>query len=90
MARRWAGQWDQAAITALRPAIANCTRKQLHAVLGRIGRVTSSTATASWREFLAMARELSPNPYDPPTPLPLTEGQTSTIDWDPRLGEDHG
>ena len=60
MARRWAGQWDQAAISALRPEIANCTRKQLQAVLGHIGRVTSSTATACWREFLAMARELTP------------------------------
>ena len=46
MARRWAGQWDQAAITALRPDIASCTRKQLQAVLGHIGRVTSSTTTA--------------------------------------------
>ena len=60
MARRWAGQWDQAAITALRPEIASCTRKQLQAVLGHIGRVTSSTATACWREFLAIARELPP------------------------------
>ena len=90
MARRWAGQWDQAAITALRPEIASCTRKQLQAVLGHIGRVTSSTATACWRDFLAMARELSPPSYAPPIPLPLADGQTSTIDWDPRLGEDHG
>ena len=62
MARRWAGQWDQAAINALRPEIANCTRKQLQAVLGHIGRVTSTTATACWRDFLAMARELPPPP----------------------------
>ena len=90
MARRWAGQWDQAAITSLRPEIASCTRKQLHAVLRHIGRVTSSTATACWRDFQAMARELSPSPCEPSLPLPLAEGQTSTIDWDPRLGEDHG
>ena len=25
MARRWAGQWDQAAIRSLQPAIARCT-----------------------------------------------------------------
>ena len=90
MARRWAGQWDQAAITALRPGIASCTRKQLQAVLGHIGRITSTTATACWREFLAMARELSPPSFDPPLPLPLAAGQTSTIEWEPRLGEDHG
>ena len=90
MARRWAGQWDQAAITALRPEIASCKRKQLQAVLGHIGRVTSSTAAACWREFLAMAREVSPPSSDLPIPLPLADGQTSTIDWDPRLGEDHG
>ena len=58
MARRWAGQWDQAAITELRPDIANCTRKQLQVVLGHIGRVTSATTVASWREFKALAREL--------------------------------
>ena len=57
---------------------------------GHIGRVTSSTATACWREFLAMTRELSPPFYDAPTPLPLADGQMSTIDWDPRLCEDHG
>ena len=90
MARRWAGQWDQAAITALRPEIANCTRKQLQAVLDHIGRVTSSTATACWREFMALARELSTSTSAPLIPLPLVEGQTSTLDWDPRLGEDHG
>ena len=90
MARRWVGQWDQAAITALRPEIVSCTRKQLQAVLRHIGRVTISTATACWREFLAMARELPPPLYDPPIPLPLADGQMSTMDWDPRLGEDHG
>ena len=90
MARCWAGQWDQAAITALRPEISSCTRKQLQAVLGHIGRVTSSTTTACWRVFMALARELSPPTFDLSVPLPLVDGQTSTIDWDPRLGEDHG
>ena len=90
MARRWTGQWDQAAITALRSDIANCTRKQLQTVLGHIGRVTSASSTASWREFMALARELSPPTYDHSVTLPLVDGQQSTIDWDPRLGEDHG
>ena len=90
MARRWAGQWDQAAVAALRPEIANCTRKQIKVVVGHIGRITSSTATACWRDFLTMARELTPPPPDPPAPQLLADGQTSTIEWDPRLGEDHG
>ena len=90
MARRWAGQWDPAAIEALRPEIANCTKKQIKAVLGHIGRITSSTAAACWREFMAMARELSPSPPDPLSPRPLADGQTSTLGWDPCLGEDHG
>ena len=38
MARRWSGQWDQEAIRALQPRIARCTRKQIKAVLGHIGR----------------------------------------------------
>ena len=70
MARRWAGQWDPAAIEALRPEIASCTRKQIKAVLGHIGRITSSTAAACWREFMAMARELSPSLLDPPPRTP--------------------
>ena len=90
MARRWAGQWDHRAIDALRPEIAHCTRKQIKAVLSQFGRITSSTAAACWREFSAMARELSPLPTDSVPPRPLADGQTSTIDWDPRLGEDHG
>ena len=90
MARRWAGQWDPAAIASLRPEIASCTRKQIKAVLGHIGRITSSTAAACWREFMALARELTLSPLDHPLPHPLADGQTSTLDWDPRLGEDHG
>ena len=58
MARRWAGPWDQAAIIALRPEIASCTRKQFQS--GHIGRVMSTTITACWRVFMALARELSP------------------------------
>ena len=65
MARRWAGQWDHTAIEALRPEIANCTRKQIKAVLSLIGRITCSTATACWRDFTATARELSPPCYGP-------------------------
>ena len=60
MARRWTGQWDPAAIEALRPEIAHCTRTQLRVVLGHIGRITSSTTATCWRDFTAMARELSP------------------------------
>ena len=90
MARRWAGQWDQAAIHSLHPDIARCTRKQIKAVLGHIGRVTSSTAAACWRDFTAMAKDLSP-PVDPSRPpAPTAARQLSTIEWDPRLGEDHG
>ena len=90
MARRWAGQWDHTAIEALRPEIANCTSKQIKAVLSQIGRITCCTATACWREFTAMARELSPPATASTPPRPLEDGQTSTIEWDPRLGEDHG
>ena len=68
MARRWAGQWDHAAIRSLQPEIARCTRKQIKAVLGHIGRVTSTTAATCWRDFTAIAKDLSP-PRDPsPTP----------------------
>ena len=90
MARRWAGQWDHPAIEALRPEIANCTRNQIKAVLSQIGRITCSTTAACWRDFTAMARKLSPPASDPSPPRPLEDGQTSTLDWDPRLGEDHG
>ena len=90
MARRWAGQWDHAAIAALQPAIARCTRKQIKAVLGHIGRITCATTTACWRDFTLMARDLSRPHDDSPPPLPSADGQMSTLDWDPRLGEDHG
>ena len=66
MANRSSGQWDPAAIASLQPTIARCSRKQIKAVLGSIGRVTSSTASACWRDFMAMARELNPTPT--PTP----------------------
>ena len=90
MARRWAGQWDQAAIRFLQPDIARCTRKQIKAVLGHIGRVTSATATTCWRDFTAIVKDLSP-PLDPsPPPAPTGARHPSTIEWDPRLGEDHG
>ena len=72
MARRWSGQWDQAAIRSLQPQIARCTRKQIKAVLGYIGRITSSTASACWRDFTAMARELSPPTAHFPTPTPVS------------------
>ena len=58
MARRWSGQWDQAAIGALQPEIARA--------------------------------ELTSHSDALPPPTPAVEGQTSTMDWDPRLGEDHG
>ena len=90
MARRWSGQWDQAAIRALQPHIARCTRKQIKAVLGHIGRVTSTTASACWRHFAAMAKEISPLGNQFPRPMPMVARQMSTLDWDPRLGEDHG
>ena len=90
MARRWAGQWDHAAIEALQPQIARCTRKQIKAVLGHIGRITCATTTACWRDFIILERDLAPPHDDSPPPLPPAEGQTSTLDWDPRLGEDHG
>ena len=54
----------------LQPAIARCTSKQSKAVLGHLGRVTSTTASACWRDFTAMANDLTP-PVDfhhPPTP----------------------
>ena len=86
MARRWAGQWDHAAIRDLQPHIARCTRKQIQAVLGSIGRVTSSTASS----FAAMTRDLSPPRDQLPPAMPLAARQLSTLDWDPRLGEDHG
>ena len=90
MARRWAGQWDHAAIRDLQPRIARCTRKQIQAVLGSIGRVTSSTASSCWRHFAAMTQDLSPPRDQFPPAMPLAARQLSTLDWDPRLGEDHG
>ena len=90
LARRWAEQRDHTAIHSLQPDIARCTRKQIKAVLGHIGRVTSAMAAACWREFTAMAKDLSP-PADPRhPPAPTAARQLSTIEWDPRLGEDHG
>ena len=71
MARRWAGQWDPAAIEALRPEIAHSTRKQIKAGLRQIGRLTSSTAAACWRDFTAMTRKLSPLPTTTFFPRPL-------------------
>ena len=80
MARRWAGRLDQAAIQSLQPDIARCTRKQIKAVLGHIGRVTTSTAAACWREFTAMAKDLSP-PADPRhPPEPTAARQLSAIE----------
>ena len=90
MARRWSGQRDQTAIRALQPQIARCSRKQIKAVLGHIGRVTSSTASACWRHFAAMAKDLYPPMDQFPPFMPMVARQLSTIDWDPRLGEDHG
>ena len=90
MARRWSGQWDHAAIAALQPEIARCSRKQIKTVLGHIGRITCATTTACWRDFIIMTRDLSPTQEDSPPPLPTADGQMSTLDWDPRLGEDHG
>ena len=90
LARRWSGHWDPAALGSLRPQIAGCTRKQKKAVLGHIGRITQSTTSACWRHFAAMARELTLPPAAPHPPTPLETHQLSTIDWDPRLGEDHG
>ena len=90
MARRWAGQWDHDAILSLQPDIARCTRKQIKAVLGHIGRVTSATAAACWRDFTAMAKDIAPSPDLLHPPTPLTAQQLSTMEWDPRLGEDHG
>ena len=90
MGRRWAGQWDQAAIHSLQPDIARCTRKQIKAVLGHIGRVTSLAAAACWRDFTAMAKDLAPPSDLCHPPAPTAARQLSTIAWDPRLGEDHG
>ena len=90
MSRRWSGQWDQAAIDALQPEIARCSRKQIKAVLGHIGRVTCATTTACWRDFTQLTRD-STTPLDAlPTPSPPAAGQMSSLEWDPRLGEDHG
>ena len=89
-ARRWSGQWDQVAIDALQPEISRCSRKQIKAVLGHIGRITCATTAACWRDFILLARETTSNPDALPPPTPLVDGQISTIDWDPRLGEDHG
>ena len=90
MARRWSGQWDREAIDALQPEIARCTRKQIKAVLGHIGRITCATTAACWRDFTLLSRELTVSSDVLPPPSQLAEGQLSTIDWDPRLGEDHG
>ena len=90
MARRWSGQWDQVAIDALQPEIARCSRKQIKAVLSHIGRITGATTAACWRDFIQLARELPSSSDALPPPTPPVDGQMSTLDWDPRLGEDHG
>ena len=90
LARRWSGHWDPAALESLRPMIMRCTIKQIKAVLGHIGRITQSATSACWRQFTAMARELNSPPAKHHPPTPLETHQLSTIDWDPRLGEDHG
>ena len=90
MVRRWAGQLDRPAIASLQPEIARCTSKQIKAVLGLIGRVTNTTTEACWREFRAMANDLNPPADYFPPPTPLADRQTSTTEWDSRLGEDHG
>ena len=90
LARRWSGHWDQGALRSLTPIIANCTRKQIKAVLGHVLRVTHATTSACWRRFLATTRDLSPSPSAIPIPTPLADNQRNTLDWDPRLGEDHG
>ena len=75
MARRWAGQWDHAAIEALRPEIANCTRKQIKAILGQIGRVTSSTAAASSPLLLP------PQPLHDPSRMGKPQPSTGILTW---------
>ena len=90
MARRWSGQWDREAIDALQHEIARCTRKQIKAVLGHIGSITCATTAACWRDFILFSRELTASSDALPPPSPPAEGQMSSIDWDPRLGEDHG
>ena len=47
-----------------------------------IGRITCATTTACWRDFIIMARDLSPPQEDSPPPLPSADGQMSTLDWD--------
>ena len=68
----------------------NYTYDFIKAVLGHLGRITDSMSSACWRNFLAMARELNPSALHPSPSRPLAASQTNTIDWDPRLGEDHG
>ena len=90
MACRWARQWDVEAIVSLKPVIVRCTHKQIKAVFSHVGRITDSMSSACWRNFLAMARELDPTALRFTTSRPLAAGQMTTIEWDPRLGEDHG
>ena len=70
MARRWAGQLDQTAMEALRPVIASCTRKQSKAVLGRIDRLTSSTAAAYCTTSWLWRASSPPPPLTPPSHNP--------------------
>ena len=69
MARRWSGQWDQGAIEALQPEIARCTRKQIKAVVGHIGRITCATTTACWHDLILSSRELTASSDVLPPPL---------------------
>ena len=80
MARHWAGRWDSAAISSLKPVIARCTSKHIKAVLGCIGRITSSTTSACWRHFIAMSRELAPPTARPPSPVPPVAWPMSTLE----------
>ena len=90
MARRWSGQWDQVAIDAIQPEIARFSRKQIKTVLDHIDRITCATTTACWRDFILLSRELTSTSDALPPLSPPVEGQMSSMDWDPRLGEDHG
>ena len=59
-------------------------------MLGHIGRITCATTAACWRDFILLSRELTSSLDALPPPTPPVEGQMSSMDWDPRLGEDHG
>ena len=79
LARSWSGHWDPVALESLRTMIARCTRKQIEAVLGHIGRIIRSMTSDCWRHLVATTAQ----PFSCSSPHSFTPG--GSIDEHHRL-----